>query len=154
MDPPAPPEEFEIVKEADVFQAAQLSASGEDFSGVWALGARFNGSGQIEIGVITGSSGIEWDKRIDFVVGTVVRCTASAAITEGRKVVVKKTKEEVKPARLFKQRVNNAASSRYVGEHNLGVASFYNRTVTNYFYTTNGRGIERTWNFANSSIWE
>ncbi|WP_435163556.1 hypothetical protein [Paenibacillus glycanilyticus] len=75
-------------------------------------------------------------------------------LAEGRKVVVKKTREEVKPARLFKQRVNNAANSRYVGDHNLGVASFHNRTVTNYFYTVNGREAERTWNFANNSTWE
>ena len=75
-------------------------------------------------------------------------------LAEGRNVVLKKTKEEVKPARLFRQRVNDAANSRYVGEHNLGVASFQDRTVTNYFYTVNGREQERTWNFANGSTWD
>ena len=79
LDPPAPPEGFVVAKEAGVFQAAQLSASGEDFTGVWAFGARFGDGGQIEIGVITGPDGIEWDERIDFTVGTVVRCTASNA---------------------------------------------------------------------------
>ncbi|WP_221469271.1 peptidoglycan-binding protein [Cohnella nanjingensis] len=79
VDPPAAPEGFEIVKEAGVFPAAQMSGSGEDFTGVWAFGARFATGGQIEIGVITGPGGIEWNQRIDFTVGTVVKCTASAA---------------------------------------------------------------------------
>ncbi|MBB6672094.1 hypothetical protein [Cohnella nanjingensis] len=75
-------------------------------------------------------------------------------LAEGRKVVVRKAKEEVKPGRLFRQRVNDIYNSRYVGEHNLGVASFQDRTVTNYFYTVNGREQERTWNFANRSTWD
>ncbi|GLX67870.1 peptidoglycan-binding protein [Paenibacillus glycanilyticus] len=79
MDPPLPPAGFDIVKETGVFQAAQLSGSGEDFTGIWEFGARFNVSGQIEIGVITGPNGLEWDERIDFVVGTVVKCTVSTA---------------------------------------------------------------------------
>ncbi|GLX67869.1 hypothetical protein [Paenibacillus glycanilyticus] len=75
-------------------------------------------------------------------------------LAEARKVVVRRTKEEVKPARLFRQRVNDAANSRYVGEHNIGVASFQGRTVTNYFYTVNGKESEYTWNFANGSTWD
>lgn len=67
---------------------------------------------------------------------------------------VRRTKEEVKPARLFRQHVNDAYNSRYMGEHNIGVASFQDRTVTNYFYTGSGKEQERTWNFSNGKIWE
>ncbi|MCC3376691.1 hypothetical protein [Cohnella sp. REN36] len=75
-------------------------------------------------------------------------------LAEGRKVVVKKTKEEVKPSRLFRQRLNDIYNSRYIGDHNLGVASFQDRTVTNYFWTANGKEQELTWNFANPSTWD
>lgn len=72
----------------------------------------------------------------------------------GRIVKVKKTRQEVKPARLFRQRINDAFNSPYVGDHNLGVASFYDKTVTNYFYTAHGKENEYTWNFANNKLWE
>jgi hypothetical protein len=71
-----------------------------------------------------------------------------------RFILVKKTKEELKPARIFRQRINDAFNSRYLGDHNLGVVSFYDKTVTNYFYTSSGKEAERTWDFTNSKLWE
>jgi hypothetical protein len=71
-----------------------------------------------------------------------------------RVIKVKKPKEDLKPARLFRQRVNDAFNSRYVGEHNLGVVSFNDKTVSNYFYTSSGKDSERTWDFTNSKLWE
>lgn len=60
-----------------------------------------------------------------------------------RLIKVKKGKDEVKPARLFRQRINDAFNSRYIGEHNLGVVSFNDKTVTNYFFTSSGKDSER-----------
>ena len=71
-----------------------------------------------------------------------------------RVIKVKKTKEELKPSRLFRQRINDAFNSRYIGNHNLGVVSFQDKTVTNYFYTPSGKDSERTWDFTNSKMWE
>lgn len=73
---------------------------------------------------------------------------------DGEQVLVTITKENFKPSRLFRQGINDAFNSRYVGEHNLGVVSFHDKTVTNYFYTSNGKDSERTWNFTNSKRWE
>lgn len=61
---------------------------------------------------------------------------------------------EVKPSLLFKQNVNNAMNSRYLGDHNLGVISIIGKEVSNYFVTHRGKDSERTWNFANDLYWE
>ncbi|GKU80063.1 hypothetical protein L3i20_v244600 [Paenibacillus sp. L3-i20] len=54
----------------------------------------------------------------------------------------------------FRQRINDAYNSKYVSQHNLGVASFQDRTVTNYFYTVAGKEQVYTWNFANRNMWD
>jgi hypothetical protein len=78
-DPPPPPPGFELVKTPGVFPMTQISGSGEDFTGAWAFGGRFTPGGAIEIGVITDSSGLEWDERVDFVVGGSLHYRPTAA---------------------------------------------------------------------------
>lgn len=61
----------------DIFQ---ISGTGEDFHGTWAFKGRFiNNSSQIWLGVDTGNHGIEWDERVDFVVGGALTYTPNAA---------------------------------------------------------------------------
>lgn len=73
---------------------------------------------------------------------------------DDRYVKVKEKKEDLKPARLYRQRINDRFNSHYVGEHNIGVASFQDKTVTNYFYTANGKQTELTWDFSNDKLFE
>lgn len=79
LDPPPAPQGLELVREPGIIPVTQISASGEDFTGAWAFGARFTPAGTLEIGVLTNSGGIEWDERIDFVVGGALRYTMSSA---------------------------------------------------------------------------
>lgn len=67
---------------------------------------------------------------------------------------VKKNKDELKPASLFRQRVNDSFNSRYIGEHNIGLLTIKAPEITNCFYTPNGKQAERTWNFSNDKYWE
>lgn len=78
LDPPPPPEGFEVARVPDVIPVTQISGNGEDFTGAWGFGARFTSSGQLEIGVVTGSDGLEWNKRVDFVLGGALTYTATA----------------------------------------------------------------------------
>jgi hypothetical protein len=70
------------------------------------------------------------------------------------KIKVKKTGAELKPARLFRQRINDAHNSRYVADHNLGVVTFQDKAVTNYYFTAGGKQSTRSWDFSNSKLWE
>lgn len=79
IDPPPAPEGFEVVKEQGIISASQISGSGEDFTGTWAFGAQFTPAGQLSVGVITAPDGLDWDNRVDFVVGGALRYTATAA---------------------------------------------------------------------------
>jgi hypothetical protein len=79
IDAPPGPEGFEVVIEPGPIQVAQISGSGEDFSGVWAFEGRFTPSGQISLGVVTAGDGLEWDERVDFVLGGAVKYRVSAA---------------------------------------------------------------------------
>ena len=76
---PVAPPGLELVREPGILPATQISASGEDFTGAWAFGARFNSAGELELGVLTSPGGLEWDERVDFVVGGTLRCRMSAA---------------------------------------------------------------------------
>jgi hypothetical protein len=78
IDPPPAPEGFEVVREPGPIGVLQISGTGEDFTGNWAFGGRFTPAGQISIGVLTGPSGLEWNNRVDFVVGGALRYTATA----------------------------------------------------------------------------
>jgi hypothetical protein len=100
VDPPPAPEGFEVVKEGGIIPATQISGSGDDFTGVWGFGARFTPVGQVEIGVITASDGMSWDNRVDFVVGTALKYTPTAA---------KKT--EVATANAAKKAAGEAATA-------------------------------------------
>ncbi|TQC42328.1 peptidoglycan-binding protein [Rhodococcus sp. WS4] len=77
-NPPAPPEGFELVRDPGIFPLTQISATGEDFTGTWAFGGRFTSTGQVEVGVLA-AGGLEWDKRVDFVVGGALKYTPTAA---------------------------------------------------------------------------
>ena len=78
IDPPPPPEGLEVVKEQGMIPLSQISASGEDFTGVWTFGARFTPDGrQLDVGVLMDQNGLLWDKRVDFVVGGALRYTAT-----------------------------------------------------------------------------
>ena len=66
----------------------------------------------------------------------------------------KRTKEDLKPASLFRQRVNDVFNSPYIGEHNIGLFTVNAQEISNSFYTANGKQAERTWNFSNDKYWE
>lgn len=81
---PAPPDGFELQKSNypnRFINIKYISHSGEDSENqVWAFNGKFTPDySQIEIGVVTGPDGLEWDERIDFVVGCTLLYTASAA---------------------------------------------------------------------------
>lgn len=62
--------------------------------------------------------------------------------------------EEVKPVTLFRQRINDAFNSRYIGDHNLGLLSIRETSVEHCFLMDRGRASERRWDFSNSRYWE
>ncbi len=64
------------------------------------------------------------------------------------------TPEEVRPVSLFRQRINDAYNSDYVGDHNLGVVTIRATAVEHCFLMENGRHSERRWDFSNSRYWE
>lgn len=67
---------------------------------------------------------------------------------------VKKRKEDLKPANLFRQRVNDFFNAQYIGVHNIGLLTVSSPEITNCFYSSNGKLAERTWNFSNDKYWE
>ncbi|MGH2318834.1 peptidoglycan-binding protein [Planococcus sp. SE5232] len=75
--PPAP-DGFDISIEPEHVHlpATQLSARGEDFTGVWSFGARFKPNGKIEVGVLAYGlpDGLDWDERVDFEVQIEFKC--------------------------------------------------------------------------------
>jgi hypothetical protein len=79
IDQPPAPAGYEAVITPAPIPVAQISASGEDFEGSWAFEGRFTSTGQIEIGVVTATRGLEWDERVDFVLGGAIVFRASAA---------------------------------------------------------------------------
>ncbi|PFP69929.1 hypothetical protein COK07_29455 [Bacillus thuringiensis] len=78
FDLPPAPEGFDIFREPEhvILPATQLSARGDDFTGVWSFGARFTSDGKIEVGVLAFGlpNGIDWDKRVDFEVQVEFKC--------------------------------------------------------------------------------
>jgi hypothetical protein len=100
IDPPAPPDGLQLVKEPGILPAAQISGSGDDFNGVWAFGAQFMPNGQLQVGMITASDGMSWDNRVDFVVGTALRYTATQT-----------KKDEVAAANKAKKAAADAATA-------------------------------------------
>jgi hypothetical protein len=69
-------------------------------------------------------------------------------------IKIKFSRADLKPSRLFRQRINDAFNSRYIGEHNIGLVTFKDRSVTNAFYTSSGKTSELTWDFSNGKYWE
>jgi hypothetical protein len=80
FDVPPAPDGFEI-KKVDRVDIKVVSYGGEDSENqMYLFAGKMSPTGAtIDIGVVTGPNGIEWDERIDFVVGGVVTYTASAA---------------------------------------------------------------------------
>lgn len=62
--------------------------------------------------------------------------------------------QEVRPASLFRQRVNDTYNSGYVEDHNLGVVAFRDKAVSHYFITPKGKHSEHAWDFSNGRYWE
>ncbi|RUS43323.1 peptidoglycan-binding protein [Cohnella sp. AR92] len=81
LDLPFAPEGLELRREPEgtIIPAYQVSGAGTDFTGIWAFGVRFAEKGELQLGVIAGDGGIEWDKQISFVVNVVLTYTASNA---------------------------------------------------------------------------
>jgi hypothetical protein len=79
-DVPPPADGFKV-KPMDPVAVKVISYSGEDSENqMYAFsGKLINNDTQIQLGVVTGPGGIEWDERIDFVVGGAITYTATAA---------------------------------------------------------------------------
>jgi hypothetical protein len=67
---------------------------------------------------------------------------------------IKQKKEDLKPATLFRQRVNDAFNSQYISEHNIGLMTVNSPEISNCFWTAKGKTAERSWNFSNDKYWE
>jgi hypothetical protein len=67
---------------------------------------------------------------------------------------VKLSKGDLKPATLFRQRVNDAFNAQYIAEHNIGLLTVNSPEISNCFYTAKGKTAERSWNFSNDKYWE
>jgi hypothetical protein len=67
---------------------------------------------------------------------------------------VKLSRGDLKPATLFRQRINDAFNSQYLAEHNIGLLTVNSPEISNCFYTANGKTAERSWNFSNDKYWE
>jgi hypothetical protein len=71
---------YEIVRPPqDRVAIHQRSGHGEDFSGVWAFAGTLVGNDRIEIGVVAGPKGLDWDERVDFVVNGELTLQLTAA---------------------------------------------------------------------------
>lgn len=62
--------------------------------------------------------------------------------------------DEVRPVRLFRQRINDAFNSEYVGDHNMGLLSIRSTAVEHCFLLEKGRHSEHRWDFSNPRYWE
>lgn len=71
-----------------------------------------------------------------------------------RRVQVIRRPEEVRPITLFRQRINDAFNSEYVGDHNLGLVSIRATEVEHCFLMEKGQHSERRWDFSNAKYWE
>ena len=67
---------------------------------------------------------------------------------------VKRQKAELKPATLFRRRINDAFNAQYISEHNIGLLTINAPEISNCFYTARGKTAERSWNFSNDKYWE
>ena len=55
---------------------------------------------------------------------------------------VSRKKSDLKPASLFRQRVNDALNTQYISEHNIGLLTINLPEIGNCFYTSKGRTAE------------
>jgi hypothetical protein len=76
--PPAP-DGYEVKFPNGIVEAFQVTASGNDFSGVWGFRGKLLGTSNISVGPYIGPDGMEWDDIINFAVGGVVWFTPTLA---------------------------------------------------------------------------
>lgn len=112
-DPAPPPDGMELVKQdpSVIIPAVQVSGNGEDFTGVWAFGARFTPGGQIEVGVITAPDGLSWNHQVDFVVGTALKYTVTQA---KRDEIAKANSDKMKAATDATEANNRKTRESYI----------------------------------------
>ena len=67
--------------------------------------------------------------------------------------LAQRTKEQVRPATLFRQRISDAYNSGYLEEHNLGLVRIRDKSVEHSFLTPNRIVSQRTWDFSNPRYW-
>ena len=79
IDTPPAPQGYEVKFENGYIGVFQVSATGEDFSGVWGFKGKLIGKSKIALGPIIAAGGMAWDNVINFVVGGVVEFTPNDA---------------------------------------------------------------------------
>ncbi|MCW8451323.1 peptidoglycan-binding protein [Legionella quinlivanii] len=109
---PPPPDGFELLKANypdGYINIKYISHSGEDSENqIYAFHGKFTPDfSQIEIGVITAPGGLEWDERIDFVVGGTLHYTVAAA-----KLAEIKAGNDAKKAAITQIEQQNAEATR------------------------------------------
>jgi hypothetical protein len=79
IQPPPAPEGFEVVKNDGIIDLVQISVSGEEVEEYpgWDFGARWKLDGMLSIGIK--AKKMNWDDRLSFVLGGVLRYTPTAA---------------------------------------------------------------------------
>jgi hypothetical protein len=58
---------------------------------------------------------------------------------------------DTKPNFVLQQRINDSSNTPYIGEHNLGDASFQRRVVENGFLVDGKLTASKSWDFAGGS---
>ncbi|MGI8768688.1 MAG: hypothetical protein ACR2I1_06220 [Propionibacteriaceae bacterium] len=71
-----------------------------------------------------------------------------------REVDVVKSLAEVKPRSSFVIRYNDTYNANYLPSHNLGLATFRGRTLSNVFLTAKGQVGGKAWDFNNAKPWD
>ena len=99
MDPPPAPEGLVVVREKGPVDVRQISGSGMTSKGHGRLREGGRPAGQLDIGVVTAPGGLNWDNRVDFVVGGALRYTAS-----------QQKKDDIDAANQAKQTAGEAAT--------------------------------------------
>ena len=106
--PPAP-DGYELKYPGSFIDVVQVSGSGEDFAGTWAFRGRLVDSSNVSIGVVIGPGGLDWDERVDFVVGGTVAYTPAAATRQAIDTANKANAEAIAAATLANQRKTREA---------------------------------------------
>ncbi|HMN10511.1 MAG TPA: hypothetical protein PKC83_17170 [Gemmatimonadaceae bacterium] len=68
--------------------------------------------------------------------------------------LVQRTRQEVRPATYFRQRIADAYNSGYLEGHNLGMVRIRDSSVEHSFLTPGGVASQRSWDFSNARYWQ